>query len=341
MPHISVIVPVYNGEKTIRETVESVLNQTWQDFEIIIINDGSQDRTLDVISGIQDSRIKVFSYPNAGQAASRNRGIGKASGEYIAFLDADDLWTADKLEAQYQALQENPEAKVAYSWSNHIDESGKFLRTGSHVTANGNVYERLLLLNFFEHGSNPLIHKQAFVEVGGFDESLPPTEDWDMWLRLAARYHFVAVSSPQILYRVYNNSASSNVFRLSSACMTVIERAFNQAPASLQYVKPYSIANISKYITYKALEGSPSRERGLVAARFFWKAILNDLAMLPPKRDFFKIWLKIAAVVLLPPHLVHKLFNRFQSLHGIHICLLIYIRRELPAVTNTVLSDKI
>src|SRR4028119_812278 len=112
MSLISVIIPVYNGEKTIQETIESVLNQTFTDFELIVINDGSQDATLEIVERIQDSRLKVLSYPNAGQAASRNRGLSHASGEYISFIDADDLWTPDKLEAQLRALQDNPQAAV-------------------------------------------------------------------------------------------------------------------------------------------------------------------------------------------------------------------------------------
>ncbi|MCF3623160.1 glycosyltransferase family 2 protein, partial [Planktothrix agardhii] len=117
MPKISVIIPVYNGEKTIQKTIESVLQQTWQDFELIVINDGSQDATLEILSSIQDPRLRILSYSNAGLASSRNRGITEATGEYISFLDADDLWTPDKLEAQFQALEEHPEAAVAYSWT--------------------------------------------------------------------------------------------------------------------------------------------------------------------------------------------------------------------------------
>jgi glycosyltransferase involved in cell wall biosynthesis len=108
MPLISVVIPVYNGEKTIQETIKSVLNQTFQSLELIIVNDGSNDETLKVISIIKDPRIKVFSYPNAGLSASRNRGLAHATGEYISFIDADDLWTPDKLEAQLKVLQENP-----------------------------------------------------------------------------------------------------------------------------------------------------------------------------------------------------------------------------------------
>jgi glycosyltransferase involved in cell wall biosynthesis len=100
MPTISVIIPVYNGEKTIKQTVESVLNQTFRDFELLIINDGSQDATLEIIQAINDERIQVFSYQNSGVSASRNRALTKAKGEFISFIDADDLWTPNKLELQ-------------------------------------------------------------------------------------------------------------------------------------------------------------------------------------------------------------------------------------------------
>ena len=115
MPLISVIIPVFNGEKTIQDTIQSVLNQTVTDFEIIVINDGSTDGTLEIIQKITDTRLKVFSYPNTNQAASRNRGLEKATSKYIAFLDADDLCTPDKLESQRDALERYPNAALAYS----------------------------------------------------------------------------------------------------------------------------------------------------------------------------------------------------------------------------------
>ncbi|HEY9297275.1 MAG TPA: glycosyltransferase, partial [Phormidium sp.] len=148
MPLISVIIPVYNGKKTINKTIESILNQTISDWELIIINDGSQDGTLEVVSNIRDSRLKIFSYPNSGQAISRNRGISHAVGEFITFSDADDLWTPDKLEAQLKALQVNPQAAVAYSWTDYIDEFGQFLRSGTRLNATGDVYKKLLVRNF-------------------------------------------------------------------------------------------------------------------------------------------------------------------------------------------------
>jgi glycosyltransferase involved in cell wall biosynthesis len=329
MPLISVVIPVYNGEKTIRETIESVLNQTFWDLELIVINDGSEDSTLEIVSNLKDPRLKVFSYPNANQAVSRNRGISQASGEYISFIDADDLWTPDKLEAQLRALQENPQAAVAYSWTDFIDESSHFLHTGSHLTVNGDAYANLLIVNFLENGSNPLIRRQALTDVGGFEESLPPAEDWDLWLRLATRYHFVAVSSPQILYRVSANSGSANVWKLEAVCLQVIERGFSQAPESLQHLKKYSLGNLYKYLTFKALEGPPVRKRGLVATRFVGQTVTNDPTLLWT-RVIWKVLLKIVIVVLLPPQLAQTLLNNMKHLSNIE-ALLVHIKTELPS----------
>lgn len=327
MPLVSVVIPVYNGEKTIEKTIESVFNQTFTDFELIIINDGSQDGTLEVISKITDSRLQVFSYENSGVTVSRNRGIEKASGEFIAFLDADDLWTPDKLQAQLQALQENPEAAVAYSWTDWIDEAGEFLRPGSHITANGDVYRKLLLINFLDNGSNPLIRKQALLEVGGFDELLPPAEDWDMWLRLAAKYHFVGVPSPQVLYRFSTSSASSNVLRLESSCLRVIEKAFARTDESLQPLKKYSIANIYKYLIYKSLEGFPEQRKGWNATKFLYGALRNQPDLLR-KRIVWKVLFKIAVMILLPPQQGENILNKFKKFSDLGT-LLTLIRLEV------------
>lgn len=313
MPIISVIVPVFNGEKTIKETIESVLNQTFTDFELIVIDDGSQDRTLEVVHRIQDSRIKVFSYLNAGQSTSRNRGITIAKGEYISFIDADDLWTPDKLESQLKALQANPEAAVAYSWTNWIDESSQLLGKGSHNTEQGDVFAKLLLNDFVANGSNSLIRRQALTEVGGFDPSVTPAEDWDLWLRLAVHYQFVAVPVPQVLYRISPNSASFNVWKMEASSLRVIEKAYAVAPQSLQYLKRQSLGNRYKYLTFKAIEGYPERKKGLAAIRFFWNAIRNDPSLLGGK-VIWKVLFRIMAITLLTPQLAQVVMTKFKAL---------------------------
>jgi len=314
MPKISVIIPAYNAEKTIKETIESVLSQTLSQFEIIVINDGSQDKTLEVVSRILDPRLKVLSYPNAGVSVSRNRGISQAAGDYVSFLDADDLWTPDKLETQLKALQANPKAAVAYSWTDWIDESGQFLRSGGHISVNGDVYAKLLLRDFVESGSNPLIRRQALTEVGGFDKSLNLAADWDMWLRLAARYEFVAVPSSQILYRVSPNSMSSNVWKMEAESLQIIERAFAVAPESLQHLKREVLGSRYKYLTFKSLEGTPERKKGLAAVRFLWQMVRYDRSMLLRSQILAIVLVKIAIATLLPSQLSQALLKAGKNL---------------------------
>ena len=291
---ISVIIPVFNGEKTIKETIDSVLNQTFQNIELIIIDDGSKDKTLEIVKNISDSRINVFSYPNAGLSASRNRGISQAKGELISFIDADDLWTLDKLQAQWQALQENPQAAVAYSWTDYIDESSKFIKSGRRIKANDDAFSKLLLFNFLENGSNPLIRQKALEKVGGFDESLTAAEDKDMWLRLAANYEFVCVEKPQILYRTSTTSMSTNLKRQEAASLKVIERGFSYPKAEkLQHLKKQSLSHLYQYLTFKAMEAPPKQRQTFTAVYFWWNWIKNNPTVLRNKQMMIIASLKI------------------------------------------------
>lgn len=317
MSQISVIIPSYNSEKTIKETIESVLNQTFSDLELIVINDGSKDSTLEIISNFKDSRIKIFSFENSGGNISRNRGLKYAVGKFVSFLDADDIWTADKLASQLQALQENLGAKVAYSWTDYIDENGEILLSGTHITVNGNVYEKLLLSNFLENGSNPLIYREDLIELGGFDESLNAAQDWDMWLRLACKFDFICVPSVQILYRISANSVSSNLVRQEKSSLQVLKRAYKERRSlrdatSLSTVKNswnLSLANLYKYLTCKALQKPFNRQKGLTAARFLWNYFLNDSSRLQNINLTLKLLLKTVIIFTLPS-LLYSIINQ-------------------------------
>ena len=312
MPKISVIIPVYNGENTIRLTIESVLKQTYSEFELIVINDGSQDSTLEIISKINDSRVKIFSFKNAGGNVSRNRGLNYAVGDFVSFLDADDIWVPEKLASQLQTLQQNTDCKVAYSWTDYIDAQGNFLVSGTHFTANGNVYQQLLLNNFLENGSNPLICREAINLIGGFDESLNAAQDWDMWLRLADKFNFVCVPSVQILYRVSPNSVSSHLARQEKACLQVLEKAYKARP----FDKPIwhrSLANIYKYLTCKALQQPLNRHKGRVAALFLWKYFINNYSRFKEIKFIFKLLLKISLIIILPAAISTKLLAGIKN----------------------------
>ena len=254
MPTISVIVPAYNVERTILETVESVQQQTFSDFELIVINDGSTDRTLKLLNTVKDPRLKVFSYTNGGLPTARNRGISHATGEFLAFLDADDLWTPDKLELQLAALQQHPEAGVAYSWTYFKFDKEEYSYADNSTFFEGNVYADLLIRNFLHNGSNPLIRKEAIESVGLFDPTLKSCEDWDYYLRLAAIWSFVLVPKPQIIYRQSSSSMTSKIDVMEKYLLIVINRAFSTAPLELQFLKKKSLSWVYKYAAQQYLK---------------------------------------------------------------------------------------
>ena len=273
MPLVSVVIPTYNAERTFQETIYSVQNQTFSNIEIIIINDGSTDRTLDIIQNIKDARVKVFSYKNGGLPTARNRGIAQATGEFISFIDADDLWTTDKLERQLAALETHPEAAVAYSWTQTIDDQGHWLHQYHSVFFEGDVYAEILVNNFVSNGSNVLVRKEAILSVGEFDSTLKSCEDWDFYIRLAAKYHFVVVPDWQILYRQSSTAMSSNVEVMKTAALAVILKAYKSAPPEYQHLKSRSLSWIYEYCTQQYLRCSDELKSVQVATQAFWKAV--------------------------------------------------------------------
>lgn len=313
MAIISVVIPAYNAEKTIQETIESVLNQTFKDFEIIVINDGSTDSTLTLVSQINDPRIQIYSYQNSGAPKSRNRGFEHSKGLYIAFLDADDIWVNNKLELQLKALENNSQAAVAYSWTDYIDQSGKFLQSGTHLTFNDNVYPDLLVQNFLENGSNPLIRREAFANINGFDESLLAGQDWDLYIRLAAHYHFVAIPVVLVFYRFSSNSLSSDVLRQEKQCLAVLEKAFLQAPPSLQHLKKQSLAKLYKYLVCHAVQGYPYPEKGRKAIQFLFNYIKYDSFALQQRRLLLIILVKSSIIALFPPPISERILSTLKK----------------------------
>lgn len=261
MPQISVIIPAYNAEATIAETIESVQRQTVSDFELIVIDDGSRDRTQEVLANISEPRLRVFQEENGGVATARNRGFARATGEFIAFLDADDLWTPNKLEQQLAALQRQPEAGVAYSWTYYIDQQSQALYPGMQPAYEGNIYGELLLANVLANGSNPLIRRVAIDRAGGFDPALSAAADWDFYLRLAAQFPFVVVPEYQILYRQSSGSMSAKVEAMKAEILFVLERAFQTASPETQTLRSRSLSAIHQYCAELYLNHGTGQEQ--------------------------------------------------------------------------------
>ncbi len=283
MPEVSIVIPTYNAEKTILETVESALAQTFTDFEILVINDGSTDSTLNLIEEIGDARLKIFNYENSGVAIARNRGISLAAGQFISFLDSDDLWLPDKLESQLFALKNHPAAGLAYSWVSYINTQGDFLYSQEPIYYEGNVYPQLLARNFLTCGSTPLIRKHVIDSVGGFDPSVPPADDWDYWLRVSEKWNFKVVTKHQVLYRISPHSMSLNVEAMERAHMMVLEKAFESAPAQLQPLKKKNLSYYYQYLAALYLDRDTKPERFKLGGHKLLKAIQSDPEILLDK----------------------------------------------------------
>lgn len=317
MPKVSVVIPAYNAQSTITETINSVLEQSFSDFELIIINDGSTDNTLQLINQIKDSRLQVYSYPNGGLPMARNRGINHASSQYISFIDADDLWTVDKLEMQIRALEKVPEAGVAYSWTMCMDNAGKTFHPGVEATFEGNVYPQLLTSNFIASGSNVLIRTEAIKSVGEFDITLKSCEDWDYWLRLAPLWEFVVVPKPQIIYRLSTGAMSSKVDVMEKYLILVLERAFESAPRELQYLKGKGLSNIYQYITQLYLTRIDNDKSIQKATNKLWRCIYLNLAtLLHPKTQSLVI--KILLIWVLTPSIAKKIIQFISNRHTVN-----------------------
>lgn len=261
MATISIIIPSYNAESLILKTIDSVQKQTFSDWELIIIDDGSTDKTVSKIKTIKDERIHLFCYENGGVAMARNRGISLAKGKFISFLDCDDLWTKDKLKDQLSALKNNPDADVAYSWViDFFTDIPNSSKPRKPIFFSGNVYPQMLVYNFLANGSNILVRRETVERIGGFDVTYNPSEDWNFYIRLAKECSFVLVPKHQILYRQSTTSMSSNnIQKLEKGGLLVIENAYESAPSHLQYLKRKSLALFYEYCAQRYLQSSIDR----------------------------------------------------------------------------------
>lgn len=232
MELVSVIIPNYNTAKYIADAIESVLSQAYQNFELIVVDDGSTDNTKEVVQKyINQPTFKYIFQENKGLSAARNTGIKASQGEFIAFLDADDIWLPEKLEHQIKLMDSDKVGIVSCSGYT-TNEKGEILDT----FIKKNYSNRYLLLRDLSMknvvsggGSTALVRKTCFDVIGLFDENLKSSEDWDMWLRIAQRFDIIFVEKPLVKIRVRNNSmcSSSNATKMLRYELLVIDKLFS------------------------------------------------------------------------------------------------------------------
>jgi glycosyltransferase involved in cell wall biosynthesis len=270
-PLVSVIVPAYNAEAFVERTLKSVLRQTYKNLEVLVVDDGSKDKTFEIVQSIAqtDSRVILIRQKNAGVAAARNLAIEKSTGEYIAPIDADDIWYPEKIEKQVNCILKVDESVgLVYSWSINIDENDLIIGQYQGSKAEGEVYISLLCQNFIDNASNPLIRRSCLKQIGGYNcqfkqQAAQGCEDWDIYLRIAEYYEFRVVPEFLIGYRQVIGSMATNYKAMVKSHDLVIADVQQRHPEI-----PANIYRLSKMVYYNYLLGKT------YASGAYWNTLL-------------------------------------------------------------------
>jgi glycosyltransferase involved in cell wall biosynthesis len=222
MPKVSVIIATYNRAHFIRDAIDSVMAQSFTDYEIIVADDGSSDTTQKIVNSY-GARVRYFYQTNQGKAFAQNMAASHAQGDYLAFLDDDDIWYPNKLEIQIKLLEDNLVIGFVCSESYLIDEKGNTLRHWTKKPTNLETFESLYDENFIQH-SSVVVRKGLFHAVGGVDERLATTEDYDLWLRLAKISRFKYINAPLVKYRQHATNKHKNTIQKLKDRVAVVSK---------------------------------------------------------------------------------------------------------------------
>lgn len=194
---VSVIIPTYNRASKICKAIDSVLLQDYKNFEIIVVDDGSKDKTRQILLSKYGNKLKYFKILHNGVSGARNFGIKKADGEYIALLDSDDYWLPNKLSYQMEFLLENPDIKICQTEEIWLRDGVRVNPMKKHKKPSGLIFDKILSMCLVSPSAS-IIHKDIFDKIGLFDESLPVCEDYDFWIRASLYYEIVLLPKPMI-----------------------------------------------------------------------------------------------------------------------------------------------
>lgn len=301
-PLISVIIPAYNAEKFIAKTLDSVISQTHKNLEIIVIDDGSVDSTRDIVLSYseKDPRISIVDQTNKGVAAARNLGIQKAKGEFVAPIDADDIWFNDYLEALLPLMKESIVGMV-YAWSVLIDEDGDLIRLCQSSIWQGNDCIPLIYRNLLGNSSCALMRLSSVIEIGGYDPSFRDLnaqgcEDWDIYIRLAQSFEVRVVPRLLVGYRQVEGSMSNNPAPMDRAVNLILSRLAEKYPEIDPSIYAWNRSNFALYLAGKC-RGVGNHRQALFYMR---QALCLDYFPLM-KRSFYKMAIGSVLKILFYP----------------------------------------
>lgn len=326
MPKVSVIIPTYNAEKYISETLCSVLAQTFQDFEILIVDDGCLDRSIEICQQFTDSRIKIIRQENRGLPGARNTGIRQGQGDYIAFLDADDVWHPEKLEKHVEHLDCTPHVGISFSYSAFINEVGDL--TGLYQKPKklkGITPGYVLCRNPVGNGSAAVIRRAVFEEIKRsdnldgigedqyFDEQLrqknADATDIECWLRIAITTNWQLEGIPELLtlYRVNSGGLSANALHQLEALEKVIQKTQGYAP---DVIAQQGHTARAYYLRYTARRAVTLRD-GAMAVKMLHRALASDWRIFLEEPSRTLLTLVASYMLWLLPR---SLYNRVEAL---------------------------
>ena len=262
---VSVIVAVFNQQDFVVETVNSVLNQTYSNLEVIVVDDGSKDESITRLRSLKDSRLSIIPLKHIGEANCKNYGWQQSSGEFVGFIDGDDIWEPTKVESHIEALSKHADAGLAYSFTWFINEQGHVIHEEAPYEAHTDCYRELLKHNFMKSGSNAIHTRASLIELGSYDPDCAILIDWDLYLRHSKHRPFVLVPQHLVRYRQHPEQNSLNVSEMEKSARRLFSREFEQSH-KLQLSKQLrqeSFDNFYTYLRQQSLRNLTSSKIGL------------------------------------------------------------------------------
>ncbi|MGH3264482.1 MAG: glycosyltransferase family 2 protein [Trebonia sp.] len=225
-PRVSAVIPAYNAARTIARTLDSALTQSLPDIEVVVVDDGSADRTREIVESVGDPRVRLVSQPNAGVATARNTGISHARGDWVAFLDSDDVWLPHKLERQLELMAARPGCMASQGSAYFVDDELRPFKLRRCLPVTNPLLMFLRFQNLPNAASSWIVRRELLGRIGGFDPDLVILEDWEFSLRLARYANPLCIDEPLTLYRVHPGNRSRDLDIHIAPGFTVLKRLF-------------------------------------------------------------------------------------------------------------------